>query len=304
MKVASCCRLVNDEELMSLGGQVNSFGGTSLSLGSHRVCTINLRRISLECSSWEDYKKRLTKRMEDCADILIAHKQLIKDLVSKGVQPFIENGWLDLDKMFSTFGIMGYYETAQDMKKRFGENFDYLEDLISYINKESFRISKERKNVFNVEQIPGETMSVKLANTDRWIYGDDKVKEPLYANQFIPLWEDATLVEKFKEEGRLGSKLTGGGICHYSIGENLTSEQAKYVIKLALKYGMEHFAINPCYSICENDHYTYGKHKVCPKCKGKITDYLTRTVGFFVKKSSMTTTKAECDFEERNYGKL
>ena len=59
--VTENCRLINDEELFELGGQVNSFGGTSLSLGSHRVVTINMRRISLECDSYEDYKRRLKR---------------------------------------------------------------------------------------------------------------------------------------------------------------------------------------------------------------------------------------------------
>lgn len=297
----SNCRLINDAELMDLGGQVNSFGGTALSLGSHRVVTINLRRISLMCKSWEDYKNILFEKMSNAADILKAHKELIKDLEVRGTQPFITNGWLDLDRMFSTFGIMGYYEVAQDAKKRFGGDFDYIGDLIHTIDIYAKDLAKSKGLIFNVEEIPGETMAVKLANTDRWIFGEDKVPEPLYANQFVPLWEDTTLHEKFHEEGRLCKMLTGGGICHYSLGEKITGAQARNVIEEALKEGCEHFALNPVYSICENDHYTFGEATVCPKCGKPITDSLTRTVGFFVKTSNMTTTKREEDFKKRNY---
>jgi ribonucleoside-triphosphate reductase (formate) len=300
-KTASCCRLINDSDLFELGGQVNSFGGTSLSLGSHRVVTINLRRIMLECSSWEDYKKRLYDRMNSAADILKAHKELLADLIKKGTQPFMSNGWLDLDKMFSTFGIMGYYEAAEDAKKRFGGDFDYIGDLVKTIDQYSREFTKTKGIITNVEEIPGENMAVKLANTDRWIYGDQAVSEPLYANQFIPLWVDATLHEKFMEEGRLSKLLTGGGICHYSLGEKITHQQAKKVIKEALKCGMEHFALNPTYSICSNDHFTFGQHKVCPKCGKPITDQLTRTVGFFVRTSNMTTVKREEDYKKRFY---
>ena len=115
----NCCRLISDNELFELGGQVNSFGGSALSLGSHRVCTVNMRRISLECSSYEDYKNRLAKRMEDAEKILVAHRALIKDMIAKGTQPFMDNGWLDLDRMFSTIGILGYYEANEDIKERF-----------------------------------------------------------------------------------------------------------------------------------------------------------------------------------------
>lgn len=297
----NCCRLINDNELFELGGQVNSFGGSSLSLGSHRVCTINLRRAMLQSNSWDEFKQLVVQRMSEAADILIAHKALLRDLVAKGTQPFIENGWLDLDRMFSTFGIMGYYEASEDAKKRFGEDYDYLSDMITLIDKTSRELSKERKNVFNVEEIPGETMAVKLANTDRWIYGEEKVPEPLYANQFVPLWVDATLYEKFKGEGELCAQLTGGGICHYSLGEKITSEQAVNTIRLALEQGLEHFALNPTYAICENDHYTFGKHDVCPRCGARILNNLSRTVGFFVLTSNMTTVKREEDYNKRHY---
>lgn len=299
-KIASCCRLINDFDLFALGGQVNSFGGTGLSLGSHRVLTINLRRIALECKDFKDYRNILKTRMGDAADILIAHRVLLKDFVDKGKQPFISNGWIDLDKTFSTFGIMGYYEAAQDLTKRFGE-YDYLGDIMDFINSESLRLTIERHNVFNVEEIPGESMSYKLANTDRWIFGEDMVTEPLYANQFVPLWVKTTLFEKFHEEGRLATKLTGGGIVHYSIGEQVTPAQAKYVIGLALKEGCEHFALSPTYAICENEHFTFGKHTVCPKCNGKIVDNLCRTVGFFIRTSNMTKVKREEDYEKRHF---
>ena len=95
--------------------------------------------------------------------------------------------------------------------------------------------------------------------------------------------------------------MSGGGICHYSLGEKVTSKQAMKVIETALKCGCENFALNPTYSICENDHYSFGKNKECPVCGGKITDNLTRTVGFFVKTSNMNTAKRTEDYEKRFY---
>lgn len=169
LKVASCCRLINNNELFELGGQVNSFGGSALSLGSHRVCTVNMRRISLECSSYEDYKNRLAKRMEDAEKILVAHRSLIKDMIAKGTQPFMDNGWLDLDRMFSTIGILGYYEANEDLKERFGGN-DYLEDIVGFIDDVARALTEKYHNVTNVEQIPAEAQAVKAAKTDHWIF--------------------------------------------------------------------------------------------------------------------------------------
>lgn len=167
---SSNCRLINDVELFKLGGQVNSFGGTALSLGSHRVVTINLRRCSLESNGdWDKFLEIVKTRMEEAADILYAHKALLRDLTAKGVQPFISNGWIDLDRTFSTFGIMGYYEAAEDFKK-IDPNRDFIKELIELINEEAFRITKEKGNVYNVEQIPGETQARKLLLTDQWLF--------------------------------------------------------------------------------------------------------------------------------------
>ena len=187
------CRLVNNFELLELGGQVNSFGGgASLSLGSHRVCTVNLRRISLECDSWEDYLIRLEKRLYDASRILIAHKALIKDLVKRGTQPFIENGWLDLDRMFSTFGIMGYYEAAKDLEERFSEN-DYLEKMNILRNYLGIREG--------VEILP-EIPQVKIIHG---VYADaikEKAREnnPVYDDFRLRLTEAEANVVKAKRE--------------------------------------------------------------------------------------------------------
>ena len=295
------CRLINDNELFELGGQVNSFGGTALSLGSHRVVTVNFRRISLETNSYEEFKQKLKDRMWDASRILRAHKKLIRDLIAKGTQPFMDNGWLDIDRMFSTIGILGYCEAIDDFKKKYDPDFDYLQDILVFVNDVAKEITKETEDIIiNIEAVPAETMAVKFASTDKWIYGEEKVPEKIYANQFVPLWEDVTIAEKCKREGYT-KYLSGGGIAHISCGEKITSKQAKNLLNLMMKSNLEHCAINPCYSICENDHYTLGKVDVCPVCNKPIIDQLTRTVGFFIRTSNMSAVKREEDFEKRHY---
>lgn len=92
-RVASCCRLINDGEMLELAAQSNSFGAGSIgSLGSHRVATINFNRIALEATSIEEFWKIYKQRIEDAKDILKAHKKLILMLASKGLQSFISQG--------------------------------------------------------------------------------------------------------------------------------------------------------------------------------------------------------------------
>lgn len=315
-KVASCCRLINDSELMSMGGQVNSFGGTSISLGSHRVNTINLKRISIETrkalegknATAEEalavYKEILNDRMDSASDVLKAHKELLKDFTDMKTQQFIENGWLDLDKMFSTFGLIGYYEANKDLKENFGGDLDYLKEILTFIEDRAKEISVAKKMIINIEQIPGESMMQRLAIVDRALFGKEYVPEEIYANQFVPLFENGhTLWERMEVDGEYGSYLTGGGICHFSLGEKVTPKQAEKIIVFAVENNSEHFALNPVFSVCSNEtpHTTFGKSEMCPVCGKPIRTYITRTIGFFTAVEDWSDRKKKEDFDKRDY---
>ena len=54
------------------------------------------------------------------------------------------------------------------------------------------------------------------------------VTEEIYANQFLPnTIPGHTLWEKMEVEGKYGDLLTGGGICHFNVGEKITGAQAE-----------------------------------------------------------------------------
>jgi ribonucleoside-triphosphate reductase len=306
-KVASCCRLINDIELMeNYAAQSNSFGaGGSISLGSHRVITVNLPRIALEAKSFDDFFTILDRRIKDAAKILKAHKMLIKRLTDAGLQPFISNGWIKLDRMFSTFGIIGTYETASAIEKRFGNDgkIDIQGVVLKFFNEKVMEYSKEFGIAGNIEQIPGESFAVRLRNADELIFGKEKMDEfypePLYSNQPIPLWHNADIWERLEEDGKYNSLITGGGIVHATIGEKVTKKQAKSIIRYSVKTGCEHFALNSIYSKCKNEHMTFGKSSVCPTCGAEVVDWFTRVVGFFVPVSAMNKTRREWEFPRR-----
>lgn len=126
------------------------------------------------------------------------------------------------------------------------------------------------------------------------------VPEKIYANQFVPLWEDVTIAEKCRREG-VTKYLTGGCISHISCGEKITPKQSRKLVELMMESNLEHAAINPLYSYCEDEHYSLGKYNTCPVCGKPIIGGLTRTVGFFVKTENMGKTKREEDVAKRHY---
>ena len=174
-KVASCCRLISDSDFLSYAGGVNSFGGSQVSLGSHRVVTIDFARCAYEANSYDDFKKIVSERVKRMGKILKAHKVLILKLESLGKQPWITNGWIDMTHMFSTFGCVGYVEASEILKFKFNHSdFDYMKDFLVYFNDECKKIADIENIIFNIEAIPAEGMSPKLAKADKIIFADEE----------------------------------------------------------------------------------------------------------------------------------
>jgi len=299
------CRLLSDTEMFELGGQSNSFGGSGISLGSHRVVTINFNRIALEAKSYEDYKNIVNSRIDDASKILISHRQLIKETIDRGLQPLMKINWIQLNKMFSTYGVIGLYEAKQTLFEKFGKyDNDITSDILIMLNEKSKFYTKETKVPWNIEQVPGEAMAVRLCDVDRKIFGEEAVKQTLYSNQFVPLWEDKSIWERMDADGKYNKLYTGGGICHFNLGEKITSEQAKKIIDYAVQSGCEHFALNSIYSQCEENHVFFGNNEVCPQCGKKIKERFTRVVGFFTPVSSWNKVRRTWEFPKRKFSSI
>jgi len=300
-KVASCCRLISNTEMMDYAAQSNGFGGAGLSIGSHRVVTVNFSRIALEAQTKEDFFNILCSRTENAAKILAGHKALIKRLEQKGLQPFITNGWINMNRLFSTFGILGIVEAAEIYSSKFNDQGDIIGDVLKYFNSQVAAMSKKYNIIGNIEQIPGESFAIRLSTTDKLLYGEEKVPYTLYANQFVPLWKEATLWERLAADGKYNQLITGGGIVHAQIGEKVTSKQAEKIIRFAVESGCEHFALNAVYSECEKGCCSFGKHEVCPVCGATCIEWYSRVVGFMVPISSWQKERRDWEFPRRTF---
>jgi ribonucleoside-triphosphate reductase len=298
-KVASCCRLLSDTDMLAIGAQSNSFGGSGVSLGSHRVVTINFNRLALEAESYDDYKTKLEKAIDDSAKILKAHKDLLKDIRKYGYIPFVDAGYIRFDRLFSTLGVLGLVEAQETMKTRFNVEQDIIGESLVLMNSKLPEIIATYKIIPNIEQIPAESMAVKVCNADKSMYGEEAVPYTMYSNQFIPLWKEASIFERMDIDGKYNKLFTGGGIVHFNLGEKVTPQQVERLISYAITAGSEHFALNSVYNQCENNHYTFGKYEKCPVCGGTIIEQFTRIVGFFVPVSKWNKTRRTWEFPKR-----
>jgi ribonucleoside-triphosphate reductase len=301
-KVASCCRLISDTEMIALASQANSFGaGGSISLGSHRVVTINFVRLAMIAKTRDEFCSLMKSTVLDAKKVLYAHKELLKRF--QDVQLFLKIGWINLDRLFSTVGILGYVEAEEIMKRKgiFDEDTDGLYQMLKTLNDEVNTNNEEFKGLsFNIEQIPAEAMSHRLAKADKILFGEENIPYEIYANQFVPLWKSGVTVwEKMEADGKYNSLLTGGGISHINTGEHITSSQAQRLIEYAVKSNCEHFAITGTFCKCEDTHVVLGDRDTCAICGKPIVTKIARVVGFFTPVEDWNYNKFEFDFKRR-----
>ncbi|MFC1894460.1 anaerobic ribonucleoside-triphosphate reductase [Candidatus Dependentiae bacterium] len=289
-KIASCCRLVNDLDLAG----VDSFGNGGISLGSHRIVTINLARLGYISKSYDELLDLLKVKLEQSKDALLAHRSLLEKRVEQGFLPFVKYGLISMSRLFSTFGIIGVYECMEQLGYSMftdqGKKLAY--DLLEYIRLYATECSKKYKVSFNIEQVPAESLAIKFAAKDKILYG---MNYPLYSNQFIPLWVNCDIVDRIRLDGIFSKALTGGGISHLNIGEKLTHpDQMKKLINYSIKAGCEHFAINYNYCQCKKSHITIsGDAKKCPICGDKIVEQYTRIIGYLTPVSSWNSGRQD-----------
>lgn len=277
-KIASCCRLINDLDVAG----TDSFGNGGVSLGSHRVVTINMARIGYTAKTFDMAMEQLKIHLNQAKDILCAHRALLQDGIKKGYLHLFNHGVMHISRFFSTFGLNGLYECLQELGTPIttAQGKMRAHEMLNFIKEFSYECSRQTGNMFNVEQVPAESLAVKFAQKDTIVHGMDYA---LYANQFIPLWIEVDIVDRIKLDGEFSRTLTGGGITHLNLGERLTSaNQMKKLIEYTVACGCEHFAVNYNYCMCANKHVTIaGPSQKCPLCGEVIVEQYTRVVGFY-----------------------
>lgn len=306
--LSNCCRLVSNTK--KLRAFINSIGGTSLSIGSVKVNTINLRRIALETNGDKDkYVEILTERVKTCIRTLDVVRGIIKRNIEKGLLPNYTYGLIELDKQYNTIGITAMYEVLNDFglinTDEFGnksyseEGLEFAKQIMNTIN--TIKDAYEDEYSINVEAIPAERANVVLCNKDNELYHPAN-EYFIYSNQWIPLMEKCTLDEKIKLGAILDKECGGGQISHINIqGDFANEEQAWDMLNYIASQGVIYFAYNKKISVCENEHAFFGE--ACPKCGKPKADTYCRVVGFLTPVSSWSKERKK-EFDHRKWFKV
>jgi len=306
--LSSCCRLSNNVKDLYM----NSIGGTALKVGSEKVCTINLARIAYESEDTDNFFDILEERTNTCLKALDTVRHIINRNIEKGLMKNFDKGIVEMDKLYSTIGIIGIYETL----KKFGfvkqDDFGYTtytekglmmaEAIMNDIHEIKDEFKKDHDYMINIEAVPAESAAAKLMRKDKIFFPDENYDLPLYANQWIPLAVRTSIQNKIDISARLDEACTGGSICHINLEGPFQSFDIAWDLLCDLaKSNVKYFAFCTRISACEHNHGFYGE--ICPVCgQHKVTTY-QRIVGFLTPVRTYSEPRKE-EFYMRDWMKV
>ena len=300
VKLAMCCRLIveasregtHETEMSSLGVVTNSTSYNAV--GSLRVVSLGLPSIALELNkderNLENYLINLNKKTDLTIKILTSQRNLIQKRTDEGFFDFTESQGVINDKLASTIGGMGLYETVKLLSNGvWGEMYSDEElymanEILKFVDHKCAEASKNSGKIFNMElSIPGESSAFRLKNRDVLNFGDE-VNYPELSNQFLPATVKANLNEKLRVENEVCKYIPSTTIAHLNIDAELSEEQSVQLHKKIWESypNLSHYAFNPVSYLCENGHLhtTITNEGVCVECNGKIVDRSTRSIGY------------------------
>lgn len=316
--LASCCRVLSEITDNTFS---STTGMAGIMTGSCNVITLNINRIVQDWyktlpngyvyGDYQGLKDYIKTILERVYKYHTAFKTMLYDLEDKGMFAASNGGYIYMRKLYSTIGIIGYFEAAKFLGITPNNNEEYkhfLQVILGIVKEENTAHSirdKKRPILFNFEAIPGENLAVKLYNWDKkdnYVVPKD---QNLYNCYFYNPWDNTSVLDKIKLHGKGTSKLTSGGqACHLNLEEHLSKEQYLQLMDIFRTEGTNYVTFNIPMSECKDCGHTVNAPIIeCPKCKSKNIKWWTRIIGYLTSVDAWSKPRQE-EFKKRIYAKI
>ena len=283
-----CCRLRLNLRQLDRNITGGLFGSGD-STGSVGVVTMNMPRIAYLSKNKDDFFHRLEYLMGLAKISLEMKREIVEKNMQGGLLPYTKRYLGTLRNHFSTIGPVGMNEAClnllgKDIASEEGKSFAV--ETLKFMKAKLSDFQEETSHIYNLEAVPAEGTSYRLARIDRRKYPDiiTAGKEvPYYTNStLLPVNETEDVIEALEHQEELQTLYTGGTVFHIFLGERVSSGEAvmRLLKKVAYNTKLPYFTITPTYSICSDHGYLVGEHLRCPTC-GKETEVYSRVVGYF-----------------------
>jgi len=283
-----CCRLRLNLRQLDRNVTGGLFGSGD-STGSVGVVTINIPRIAYLSKNKDEFFERLEYLMGLAKSSLETKREIVEKNMQGGLLPYTKRYLGTLKNHFSTIGPIGMNEACMNL---LGEDIASPEgkslavETLEFMRAKLSDFQEETSHIYNLEAVPAEGTSYRLARIDKRKYPDI-----ITAGKGVPYYTNSTLlsvnktedvIEALEHQEELQTLYTGGTVFHIFLGERMSSgEAAKRLLKkIAYNSRLPYITITPTYSICSDHGYLAGEHLRCPTC-GKETEVYSRVVGYF-----------------------
>lgn len=305
--LSSCCRLRSESD----NEYFNAFGSGGTKIGSLGVVTLNLPRLAVSADGDIDtFLQSLSHYTSLAAKINHAKRTLISERIANGNLPLYTLGFMDINKQYSTCGLVGINEACEIMGMPLIRNdgainkdgVEMVKRILEIVNGTNKYYQNKFKTPHNCEQTPSENSAIKLAQADKLLGFQQRFD--LYSNQFIPLTTQAAMMDRLKLQGKFDQYMTGGAICHINIADEPNENHIPFMMKVfqkAVEYGVIYCAYNYNMQRCSEGHISVGKRDMCPLCGKEIQENFTRVVGFLVNVKNWHKVRRDQDYPNRQF---
>ena len=278
------CRLRNAVENTDFS---YSLGAGGIETGSHSVITLDLVALFGRGYDLEDIIKKVHK-------FQYAHRMMVQDGIDAGLLPAYSAGFIHLDKQFSTLGVNGLNEAAEEQGLTVGNNKEYKE-WVSNVLGTFKRLNMEARSLYNgakynTELVPAENLGVKNAKWDKKAGLYHGTRECYNSYMYLSESDVTSIPDKFELHGSpISDNLDGGSAYHLNLSRLPDKEFFLWLRKLAAKYKCNYWTTNVKGTVCNDcNHHDMDTFEECPKCGSKNLDYHTRVIGYCKKISAFS----------------
>ena len=285
-----CCRLRLD--LRELRKKSGGFFGSGESTGSVGVVTINMPRLGYLAKDKEDFFKRLDHIMDLSAESLHIKREVITDLLERGLYPYTKRYLGSFHNHFSTIGLVGMNECCLNAKwlgKDISnpDSLEFSKEVLNHMRERLSDYQEKYGDLYNLEATPAESTTYRLAKHDKETYPDiitaNEDGVPYYTNSsHLPVGYTEDAFSALDIQDQLQTLYTSGTVFHTFLGQKLPNWKScmSLVRKIAENYKLPYYTMSPTYSVCADHGYLAGEVYRCPKC-GKTTEVYSRITGYY-----------------------
>ena len=271
--------------------------------GSVNVVDVNLPRIALESQKeesrfWELYEERLELVREAVDWFRQRYVKLMKQY--PGFYGMILEYMPEFPMFhFNTVGLIGLPEAAAILMQEpklwlDGSRSDWLKaaelmrKMVEYATRKARKWMEETGTPWNVEEVPAESASPKMASIDMKLYPElaeylPDPENPVYSSSIAPYYApEMELPDRIEVEARVQKYFTGGVMMHIFLAEEPEPEALAKLTRRIMDTDIVYWSFTPALTHCNRCGKTFtGLYTKCPACESESVDIWSRIIGYY-----------------------